>query len=52
MKKRYNSPKTVTVKIEVANMIALSGILDEEQRIDNSDDFGSRRSGWEDDDYE
>jgi hypothetical protein len=52
MKKRYNSPKTVTVKIETANMIAVSGTLDGTQSIKSSDDFGSRRSGWEDDDYE
>ena len=49
MKKRYISPKTVMVNIEPINMIALSGTLDGTQTITNSDDFGSRGSGWDDD---
>ena len=51
MKKRYISPETVAVKMETANMIALSGTLDSGQKINSSDDFGARGGGgWDDED--
>ena len=53
MKKIYIAPETVDVKIETANMIALSGNLDSTKSIDSYDDFGSRGSGgWDWDEEE
>ena len=51
MKKRYISPETVAVKMETANMIALSATLSTQQ-IESSDDFGARGGGggWDDED--
>lgn len=52
MKKIYISPETVAVKMETANMVAVSGTLDSGQKINSSDDFGARGGGggWDDED--
>lgn len=51
MKKTYINPKLCIVKIETAKMIALSGILDTKQTIENSDEFGAREYDFDEDEY-
>jgi len=51
MKKEYINPKLCIVKIETAKMIALSGILDTTQTIENSDEFGAREYDFDEDEY-
>ncbi|MBQ9203395.1 MAG: hypothetical protein IJ155_04040 [Prevotella sp.] len=46
--KRYIMPQIEVIKIETAQMIALSGTLDSTQSITNSDDFGARESDFDD----
>lgn len=53
MKKRYCTPEITMVKVEsCAIMQAVSGTLDKNQTITNSNNFGSRRGGsfFDDDD--
>lgn len=52
MKKIYKTPQTKTVLINVTLLTGVSGTLDRNQTITNSDGFGSRRGGgsWDDED--
>ncbi len=51
MKKIYKTPQTKTVLIATTLMSGVSGTLDRNQSITNSDAFGSRRGGgsWDED---
>jgi len=46
--KKYIMPQIEVIKIETAQMIALSGTLDSTQSITSSDDFGARESDFDD----
>ena len=50
MKKTYFAPDTNVYKVKTNQMICVSGQLDGKQSIGRSEDFGSRRGGWADDD--
>ncbi len=51
MKKLYQTPQILVVKVLTESMIAVSGTLDRSQSISNSDAFGSRRGDLWDDEY-
>ena len=48
MKKKYSNPLVEVIKIETAQMIAVSATLDGTQSITSSDDFGARESDFDD----
>lgn len=52
MKKKYQNPQMEVITIAPTNLMELSGRLstDESNRITSSDDFGSRRDSWDDED--
>ena len=54
MKKKYLKPAINMVKLNVQQLICVSGELDRNAIIDSSDGFGSRRGGsfWDADDEE
>ena len=47
MKKKYIIPQVDIIRISTMQMIALSGILDDTQTINKSDDVGSREGGFD-----
>ena len=52
MKKTYKNPTLKMVKIQPRQFIAVSGILNKGRSIENSNDFGARRSSFSDWDEE
>lgn len=53
MKKIYNAPNTIVVKIQSHPLMQISANMDSGQSITSSSGFGARGgSGWDDDDYD
>ncbi|MBP3788335.1 MAG: hypothetical protein J6I52_01795 [Prevotella sp.] len=53
MKKTYIAPEIMEQKIQLSNIICVSGTLDSEQTIDDANRIGSRGgSFWDDEDEE
>ena len=52
MKKIYQKPAIQVTSVNLSSMICVSGQLDPNQTITNSNKFGSRRGDWFDDDDE
>lgn len=50
MKKIYQNPEIKVIKIDSYQMICESGVLDKNQTITNSSNFGSREGNFFDDD--
>ena len=52
MKKIYMIPQTKVVNVATTEMMALSAVLDKNQSITSSDEFGVRQSAFDWDDEE
>lgn len=50
MKKNYQQPNTIIIKVSMQSMIAATG-LGLEGTTDKTSDLLSREKGWDDDDY-